>query len=68
MLAVTTDKLWSMFVAAWDGSQPCKSMVAGYHPVDDDPDCPPYDAPCLWCAALDGLLNSTPEPSDGIPF
>ncbi len=65
---LVTDKTWSLFVATWDGHQPCKAMVAGYHPVDDDPDEPPYDAPCLWCAALDGLLYPTPEPSDGIPF
>lgn len=67
MLAVD-NKLWSLFVETWDGHQPCKSMVAGYHPVDDDPDYPPYDEPCLWCAALERLLNPTPEPSDGIPF
>lgn len=65
---LATDKLWSLFVAAWDGHQSCKAMVAEYLPVDDDPDFPPYDAPCLYCTALDGLLNPMPKLSEDIPF
>lgn len=63
-----TDKIWSLFVAAWDGHQSCKAMVAEYHPVDDDPDFPPYDAPYLRCVALDGLLSSMSKLSEDIQF
>lgn len=66
-MLVTADS-WSLFVASWDGNQSCKSMVVGYQPVDDDPEFPPYDAPCLQCVALDELLHPTPKLNEDIPF
>lgn len=55
---------WSLFVMAWDRVNPftgkdfgvCPAMLAYYEEVNDDSDCPPYDAPALRCTALDGML------------
>ena len=54
---------WTLFVEAYHRVDPftgrsydvCRALYAYYENVDDDPECPPYDAPALRCTALDDV-------------